>query len=45
MELYDLEAETVTEEEQKTLRRDYNMYWRYAEEGIDDILERYEDWE
>lgn len=45
MELYDLEAETVTEEEQKTLRRNYNMYWRYAEEGIDDILERYEDWE
>lgn len=45
MELYDLEAETVTEEEQETLRRDYNTYWRYAEQGIDDILERYEDWE
>lgn len=45
MELYDLEAETVTEEERETLRRDYNTYWRYAEQGIDDILERYEDWE
>lgn len=45
IELYNLESETVTEEEQKTLRRDYNTYWRYAEEGIDDILERYEDWE
>lgn len=45
MELYDSEAETMTEEEQETLRRDYNTYWRYAEEGIDDALGRFEDWE
>lgn len=45
MQLYGTEAENATEEERKALRRDYNGYWRYAEEAIDDVLERYEDWE
>lgn len=45
MQLYGAEAETFSEEEKKALRRDYNSYWRYAEEAIDDVLERYEDWE
>lgn len=45
MRLYGPEAESLSEEEKKSLRRDYNGYWRYAEEAIDDVLERYENWE
>ena len=45
MRLYGPEAESLSGEEKKTLRRDYNDYWRYAEEAIDDVLERYENWE
>lgn len=45
MRLYGPEAESLSEEEKKGLRRDYNSYWRYAEEAIDDALERYESWE
>ncbi|MDE7199196.1 MAG: DnaJ domain-containing protein [Lachnospiraceae bacterium] len=45
MQLYGPEAESLSGEEKKTLRRDYNDYWRYAEEAIDDVLERYENWE
>ena len=45
LELYDLEAEDISEKELEDLRRDYNTFWKYGEGGIDDVLERYERWE
>lgn len=44
-ELYDLDSETVSEEERKELQDDYNTYWKYGEDAIDDVLKRYEEWE
>ena len=44
-ELYHLEAGTVSGEEKKELLKDYNAYWKYGEDAIDDVLERYEYWE
>ncbi|MDE7247457.1 MAG: hypothetical protein K2N43_06190, partial [Lachnospiraceae bacterium] len=45
LELYDLEAEDISEKELEDLRRDYNTFWNYGEDDIDDVLERYERWE
>lgn len=44
MELYDLEAGSCSKEELQELLRDYETYWGYAEEAIDDVLGRYENW-
>ena len=44
-ELYHLESGTVSGEEKKELQKEYHAYWKYGEDAIDDVLERYEYWE
>jgi len=44
MELYEQDFDTGSEEEQRALRREYNTYWKYANDAIDEALERYEKW-
>ena len=44
MELYDLESDNYSDEEKEKMAKQYDEYWRYAEEAIDDVLNRYEDW-
>lgn len=44
-ELYHLESGTVSGEVKKELQKEYNAYWKYGEDAIDDVLERYEYWE
>ncbi len=43
-ELYGQDFNTGSEEEQKARRREYNTYWKYADDAIDEMLERYEEW-
>lgn len=45
MELYELDPENCPEEEQKRVYQEYHDYWKYAEDAIDDVLERYAEWE
>ena len=45
LELYSPDFVPETEEEQRVLQSEYRTYWRYADEAIDEALERYEDWE
>lgn len=45
MELYGLDPETCSEEEQRDMYREYNAFWEYSEDAIDDVLERVEEWE
>lgn len=44
MELYDLESDTCSDKEQEEMLRDYERYWEYAEEAIDDVLDQYWNW-
>ncbi len=43
-ELYGPDSDGYSVEEQKEKLREYNYYWEHAEEGIDDVLERYVNW-
>ena len=45
MELYELDPENCPEEEQKRVYQEYHDYRKYAEDAIDDVLERYAEWE
>ncbi|MCM1254454.1 MAG: J domain-containing protein [Clostridium sp.] len=44
MELYGLEEDDCPQEEKEALLRDYERNWKYAEEAIDEMLERYTRW-
>lgn len=44
-ELYGPDLVPQTEEEQGVLQREYKAYWRYADDAMDEVLERYEGWE
>lgn len=43
-ELYGSEFAAYSKEKQKIILKDYNSYWQYAEEAIDDVMSRYESW-
>ena len=45
MELYELDRENCPEEERRRVYQEYHDYWKYAEDAIDDVLERYAEWE
>lgn len=45
MELYNLESDRCSDEELKEIIGEYDRYWRYAEEAIDDAMERHEEWD
>lgn len=44
MRLYGLESGSCSREEQMKMLRDYDWDWENAEDAIDDVLERYENW-
>ena len=45
MELYELDAESYSDEEKEKLLKTYESNWEDAEEALDDVLNRYERWQ
>ena len=45
MELYELDAESYSDEEKEKLLEIYESNWEDAEEALDDVLNRYERWQ
>ncbi|MBD5545923.1 MAG: J domain-containing protein [Lachnospiraceae bacterium] len=43
-ELYGSEFDACSKDKQEIILRNYNRYWGYAEEAIDDVMSRYEGW-
>ena len=44
MELYELDAESYSDEEKEEILEIYESNWEDAEEALDDVLSRYEGW-
>ena len=44
MELYELDADSYSDEEKEKLLENYERNWKDAEEALDDVLNRYERW-